>query len=275
MHKNLLKFYVSLLIALAPLSALGDDEKPEMNRRSFLRGLIATAGAAAATPVIASGGSGVSTVPKAIKLQLAKLRVSGLRVSSDTIDTSLETYIDKLTQIMENTEPGRLKDFLSMRIEKAQKTMAVYREIQLNSNGEVPTDHSSSLSQTRLQAEQERLKQLHKDNLERIKNLGDLESVTPDVRLVMIRGLLDTDLMNRMVAQNIYGVENSILSNPDVSLLIEYKRLLEATIDQAPETSLVAKIAPQFLVEVNLVLESSPLWHSRQKGSSLSCGKFF
>jgi len=273
MLTNLLKFYVSLLFVLTPLKALAEDEQHIVSRRSFLGGLLATAGAAAAAPVIPINGT-PSALTEAAKLQLAKLRLSSL----DTIDSGLEVYIDKLTQIMKSTDSQRLKEFLSMRIEKAERALAVYKDIQLNSTGEVTTDHSTSVSQAdpSVQAEKERLKQLHKKNQERVQNLGDLESIDPDVRLLMIRGLLDVDVMNRMAAQNAYGIENTILSNPDVSLLTEYKRLIEATIASAPASSLVLILAPQLLAEVEVVLENSPLWHRRHqaKGKALSCGKF-
>ena len=263
MHKSFLKFYVSLLIALAPTAALSTDG---MSRRSFLRGALAAAGTAAAAPSLLAN----TRIPYAIKLRLMKLRLSTL----DNVDSGLENYINELKKIMEQTEPGRLKDFLNMRIEKAEKSLSIFKEVQLNTKGETITDHSSSSNPapSSTEAEQHRVRQIHQENQKRLESLGDLESVPLAIRILMIRGLLDVDVLKRMAMQVHYGRENRILNSADLSLLIKYRELLIKTQQSVGESNLAFYLVPQFIDEVDHVLKQNADWQ-KIKGSAISCKK--
>jgi len=274
--KTSLKFYVTILLMVTSSVSFADDDLPEdSSRRGFLKAVVATATSAAVAPSVVSeiGTATRVKIPPEIKRQLARFRLESL----DTVESGLEVYIEKLKEIAQNTNSKELEVFLKARVKSAEQALSVFNNVKINSQGEEITrfELQQDVETLRL-PEKERLKEKQALNQSRLNSLSDLQSMPHDVRTLLIRGLLDVGLMNRMAWQAHFGAEAQILDAADADLLQSYKEMLAITLESAPKNSLSSLLIPKLLKEARFVLSNSPVHKLKKRNTnrSFSCGKF-
>jgi len=269
MRSVILTYILTLALTAFSVTGFADENKKGLTRRGFISSFLA-AGAVAATPssVLSAGstsGSSTAALPPAILKKLAAIRISSL----DTIDSGLNVYIKQLRKILADTRSESLKKLLNARIIKAENALTIYQDVRMAARGEVTTsfENSNTVSNSLSKIDQKETLRL---NQKKIRMLQDLDSISPDLKFLIIRSVLDVRLLNRMAWQAHYGSESIILSQSDTALLEKYQLALEKALSMSPPDSMSALMIPKLLTEVDFVLDNTK-FSVRTGRESFSC----